>query len=122
MTTVAPGVRFALEHVELKWLHQPLLYNVTLIHSEDSLHNWVHTSKLGTIPGEFVKYVSLLRSHVWPDILTVVVVVAVLPLLTVNVLWRTLATSSNMFLNDNGHMSNQGTYSTSTSGGFAGLW
>ena len=36
---------------------------MTLLHSEDSSHNWVHTSRLGTFPGEFAKYSSFLRSH-----------------------------------------------------------
>ena len=49
-----------------------LLYNVTLLHSEDSSHNCVHTSRLGTIPGEFVKYVWVLRLQASPDICVVV--------------------------------------------------
>ena len=47
------------------------------MHSEDSSHNCVHTSRLGTLPGEFVKYVSVLRLQASPDICVVVGVGAV---------------------------------------------
>ena len=54
-TAVAPVVGTVLEHAVLKWLHQPELYIVTLAHSEDSWHNWIHTSSDGTFPGELFK-------------------------------------------------------------------
>ena len=74
-----------LGHFVLKCLHKLLLYSVTLIHSEDSSHNWAHTSRLGTLPGEFFKDLSW--SHAWPSICAVleegVVVVADVVVVTV---------------------------------------
>ena len=63
----------------LKWLQKlPLLLNnVRLLHSEDASHNCVHTSRLGTLPGELGKYSSVLVLHAWPDVRTVVRTVTV---------------------------------------------
>ena len=41
----------------------------------------MHTSRLGTLPGEFCKYFSVSRLHDWPDIRTVVRVTTVVALL-----------------------------------------
>ena len=67
----------------LKWLQKlSLLNNVRLLHSEDASHNCVHTSRLGTLPGELGKYFSVLRLHAWPEpnLLATVVGGALVPL------------------------------------------
>ena len=50
---------------------------MTLLHWEDWSHNSVHTSRLGTLPGELVKYTSLLKSHCLSDSCSALVVVVV---------------------------------------------
>ena len=57
-------LRLWLVHGVLKWLHHPALKYVMLWHSNESSHDFLHSSMLGSFPGDFVMYFSpALVSH-----------------------------------------------------------
>ena len=56
--TTAPRVCLMLLHGVLKWLHHPLLKNVMLWHAASAWHDVLHSSRLGSFPGDVGRYFS----------------------------------------------------------------